>query len=309
MIKKAIVTGAGGFIGSALTKKLLEQGTYVIGVDISETMLKKFETYENFKPIIAGFDTYNTLSEKISDRDIDVFFHFALKGSFGESLKDYTLQLYNAEGACKAIQAAINCDCRKFILAGTANQFEVINYLTLEKYEPRYTCIYSAGKIAADVMCKTIAFNEGIEYNCGLIAMAYGEGNFSRVSLPNVVISKLLKNEIPDLIEGNNIYDMIYIDDITEAFIAIAKRGGNLKNYYIGHRKPKLFKENMNMIRDAINTTIQLNFGAYKDVPSGMDYSKIDLNALYNDTGFECKADFRESILKTAEWVKTLNWE
>ena len=59
----------------------------------------------------------------------------------------------------------------------------------------------------------------------------------------------------------------------------------------------------MTDIRDILNPQAQLLFGEDKDTIN-MDYSQVDLNALYNDTGFECKTDFRDSILKTAEWLK-----
>lgn len=307
-MKKVIITGAGGFIGGALTEKLLEQDISVIGIDISEKSMSQFSKYEKFTPIIADFSKYEQLHEIIMDRDIDIFYHFALKGGFGTSLKDYSLQLYNADGACKAIDAAIKCSCKKFVLSGTANQYELINYIDKDYFEPRYTCIYSAGKLAAEFMCKTLAFNKQINYNAGLIAMAYGEGNKSTVSLPNIIINQILNKQEPKLIQGNNIYDMIYIDDIVSAFIAIGEYGQNMKSYYVGHRKPKIFRKIMTELRDVLNPDINLHFGAYKDVTSGMDYSKIDLDALYNDTGFECKSDFRESILKTAEWVKTLEF-
>ena len=47
-----------------------------------------------------------------------------------------------------------------------------------------------------------------------------------------------------------------------------------------------------------------LEFGYYPD-DGYIDYSEIDLNALYQDTGFECKADFDDSIRKTAAWLKS----
>ncbi len=47
-------------------------------------------------------------------------------------------------------------------------------------------------------------------------------------------------------------------------------------------------------------------FGEFND-GANIDYSQRDLDALYNDTGFECKSDFHESILKTAEWLKARN--
>ena len=63
------------------------------------------------------------------------------------------------------------------------------------------------------------------------------------------------------------------------------------------------FRNIISKIRDIIASDIELGFGEYPDAPS-VDYSLIDLDALYRDTGFECKADFKESILKTAEWIR-----
>ena len=76
-MKKAIVTGAGGFIGGALTELLLDKGMTVYGVGISEKALGRHTGKANFYPIIADFTKYGSLHEQIEERDIDVFYHFA----------------------------------------------------------------------------------------------------------------------------------------------------------------------------------------------------------------------------------------
>ena len=306
-MKRVIVTGAAGFIGGAFVKKLLQQGVTVYGVDISAENLEKLKQYGDFIPIVADFSKYDKLCELVGKKGFDVFYHFAWQGVFGEAFKNYSLQLNNAKFACDAIMAAISLDCTKFVMAGTYNEFEIKNFINSETFTPRYTCIYSTAKMSAELICKTLAYNNGIEYNAGLICMAYGEGNRSKM-LANVVINQLNNNISPKLIKGNNLYDMIYIDDIVNAFIALGEKGVDLKSYYVGHRSLKTFRELMTEIRDILSPETSLLFGEYKDTVN-MDYSMIDLNALYNDTGFECKADFKESILKTAEWVKSLNME
>ncbi|MBP0956433.1 MAG: NAD(P)-dependent oxidoreductase [Oscillospiraceae bacterium] len=306
-MKKVIVTGATGFIGGALTKKLLSMGVKVYGIDINAERLEAMKKYGDFVPIVADFTKYANLSEIINESGFDVFFHFAWQGVFGDSFKDYRLQLNNAAYAADAIMAAKSLDCHKFVLAGTYNEYEIENFMRSDSFTPRYTCIYSTSKMAAELVCKTLAFQNGIEYSAGRICMAYGEGNRSKM-LANIVINQLNNKKNPKLIEGNNYYDMIYIDDITDAFIAIAEKGHNLKSYYVGHRKLKIFRELFTEIRDILCPEAELGFGEYKDTVN-MDYSLIDLEALYNDTGFECTADFKDSILKTAEWVKSLNWE
>ena len=304
MMKKVIVTGAGGFIGGALTKKLLDKNIIVYGVDISENMLEKFGGYTNFIPVIADFSKYEKLHEMIHD-DIDVFYHLAWQGVFGEAFKNYELQLNNAKYACDAIVQAIKIKAKKFVFAGTMNEYEMNKYIVADYFEPRYTYIYSTAKQAAEAIGKTLAFNNKIEFCCGRIAMAYGENNYSMM-IPNVVMKNLLSNTPCKLIEGNDPYDMIYIDDIADAFYAIGEKGHNMKSYYVGHRNIRTFKEIIKNIAEILNPDCPLLFGEYPDVPSGVDYKNIDLNALYNDTGFECKSDFKESILKTAEWLRSI---
>ena len=300
-MKKVIVTGAGGFIGGALTEFLLNKGVTVYGVDISEKSFARHKGKDGFIPIIADFTKYEHLHEMIKD-DIDVFYHFAWQGVFGEPFKDYRLQLSNAASAGDAITEAVRIGCKKFVFAGTYNEIEVADFIDMSGQNPRYTCIYSAAKTAAEIICKTIAANSGIEYSAGLTSMSYGENNRSMM-LANVVLKQLVNGESPKLIEGNIPYDFIYIDDISRAFYAIGESGKHLKSYYIGHRKLKLFKEWLTEIGKIVNPTVELKFGAYPDDAS-RNYDKIDLDALYNDTGFECQSDFRESILKTAAWVK-----
>ena len=154
----------------------------------------------------------------------------------------------------------------------------------------------------AELIGKTLSYNEKMEYITALVAMPYGEGNFAN-TLPNIVMKQLMEGMTPKLIEGNNLYDLIYISDVAEALYFIGEKGRNFKRYYIGHRKLETFKEIMCKIRDIISPNTELKFGVYPDAPA-LNYNMIDLDVLYVDTGFEVKADFEESILKTAEWLK-----
>lgn len=301
-MKSAIITGAGGFIGGALTEKLLSKGVHVTAVDIDKNKLSQRFKHPNISFVEASFDDYPNLYNLIKD-SADVFYHFAWQGVFGETFKDYELQLNNAKYSCIALETAIKLGCSKFVFSATNNEMEIKKYLlSNEEIKPRYTCIYSTSKLAAEMICKTLACQKGIQYSAGMIAMAYGENNRSQM-LPNVVISQLLNKQSPKLVKGNNSYDMIYIDDIADAFYCIGEFGKNMKSYYVGHRQLRSFREIITEIRDILAPDVELRFGEYPD-NLDMDYSLVDLDALYNDTGFECKADFRDSILKTAEWIK-----
>lgn len=302
-MKKVIITGANGFIGKSLTKKLLSMDCIVYGVVRKKESLQDIKCH-NLIIIESDLNDYETLTEKINDKDIDVFYHFAWNGTFGESFKDYHLQLNNAACAGDALMAAVKIGCGKFVFAGTIVELEVKRYINMNECKPRISCIYGTAKMAAEMICKTLAYQNNMNINIAIIASAYGEGDKSNM-IQNVLLKAFHKNQSPKLINGENLYDWIYISDVVDAFIAIGEKGKNFKTYYVGHRSLKTFEEFVTKTRDIVAPDIELKFGELKDMTE-TDYSLIDLDVLYNDTGFEAKADFEESIKKTSKWIENM---
>ena len=91
--------------------------------------------------------------------------------------------------------------------------------------------------------------------------------------------------------------------------IAIGEKGKNKKEYYVGHRKLKTFKEWMIEIRDNVAPDIELKFGEFKDNQQ-INYDEVDLDALYRDTGWECHYELKDKIICTAQWVsENVKWD
>lgn len=301
-MKTVAITGVGGFLGSHLCDRLLKMGVHVYGIDVKLEFQSKFTECPNYTPIVADFEHYKELHTLITE-PIDVFFHFAWQGGLLQnSFWDYELQLSNAKYACDAFQEASLMGAKRFVNSGTNNQIEITQFLNSKDFTPRGTTIYASAKIALELMCKTLATKSETDFVGCMIPMPYGDGNRS-MQLFNVVAKNLIDGTSPKLIEGNNLYDMIYIGDIVDAFIAIAEKGKAGRTYYIGHRKLKTFRKWIEDIRDIVAPNVELKFGEYRD-PLNMDYNCVDLDQLYNDTGFEANSNFEETIKETFEWIK-----
>ena len=83
-MKKAIVTGANGFVGTAVCKELAEQGVEVIAIvrHPSEAIAQIAEN-KNLRIVYSDLSNFGKLAELIPDRDIDALYHFAWVGSAG----------------------------------------------------------------------------------------------------------------------------------------------------------------------------------------------------------------------------------
>lgn len=302
-MKKVIITGASGFIGKALCKRLLNDGYYVYAVVRNKEKMKDIVENNNLKIIVLDLKNYIDLWKHIDDK-VDYFFHLSWDGVSGDALTSYERQLKNVKNACDTIISVSKMKVGKFIFAGTVNELEIVSYINKYNIFPRMACIYGSSKLLAEMMLKTLAFNNNILINIALIGSIFGPNDESRM-VQNIVISELLKGNSPKLVGGDMMYDWVYIDDVVEGLIKIAELGIPQKSYYVGHRKFRTFREIIEETRDIINPTIKLEFGTIKDY-TNIDYTLIDIEELYKDTGYEAKADFINSIKETAEWVKKL---
>lgn len=300
-MKSAIITGVGGFIGSHLCNRLLNDGVKVYGIDVVDTVHERF-CNPNYIPITATFEDYGHLHELINE-PADVFFHLAWAGGLLQSsFIDYELQLSNAKYACDAYMEAVEIGCKRFVNSGTNNQVEIKQFINTLDFQPRTTCIYATAKTALELIIRTLATKHETEYVATMIPMPYGEGNRS-MQLFNVVMKSLIEGKSPSLIEGKNLYDMVYIEDIVGAFISVAEKGKSGRSYYVGHRELRTFRFWIEEIRDIVAPNVELKFGEYKD-PLDLDYSLVDLDLLYKDTGYECKTKMKEILPGLTEWIK-----
>ncbi|MDE6594293.1 MAG: NAD(P)-dependent oxidoreductase [Oscillospiraceae bacterium] len=301
-MKKVIVTGAGGFVGRALTKKL-SADCFVYALAYSEKEKNNIPNNPNTKILVGDLSDPNSFVCEIND-DIDIVYHLAWCGISTAEYKDINVQKRNFELSINAVKLAEKTRAKRFVFVGS-NQEYVYGKNSIDN-EIVNASIYGVCKRCCNQLCQVIA-KDKMEYVSTAFTNVFGVGDYSKRTA-NVFIHKMLSGESLDLIEGNNLYDWTYIDDAVDGLIAAGFCGKSDKQYYIGNRQLRTFREIMINVSQVIGSNVELNFGRYTDT-TYTDYLKFDLDALYNDTGFECKADFRESILKTAEWVKCLDWE
>ena len=300
-MKTAVVTGAGGFIGGALTYRLAEKGYKVYALVISEKEKGRLPLHENIVPVLGNLESFEDVVSYIPC-DINYVYHLAWKGISSADYKNIDIQQENILLSINAFHLAEGLKAKKFIFVGS-NQEYLMDKNSIDNAETNAS-IYGVCKMCCRSLCAVLAKNV-MEFNSLAFTNVFGPGDASKRTA-NFFISKLLKGEALDLIEGNNLYDWIFVDDAVDGIIAVGEKGVNNKQYYVGSRGLSTFRRIIEKVQNILSPSSKLNFGKYAD-NSYTNYAAFALDELFNDTGFECKADFRESILKTAEWVKTLN--
>lgn len=299
-MKKAIVTGANGFVGGATLRELLHHGYEVWAVGHQDHFSNVPED-PNVHKVSCDLAEMKTLPEKIPTGEYDLFYHFAWAGSAGPARADTALQLNNVQWTVDALRAAKELGCRRFVCAGSIVEHETMAAAYTQGNRPGMGYIYGSGKLAAHTMCMSVAANIGIELVWPEITNAYGIGERSP-RLVNTTIQKCIRGEVPQFTAGTQNYDFVYIDDVARAFRLIGEKGKPFHEYLIGSSSARPLRQFLEEMQQAIAPELTFAFG---DVPfTGVDLplSRFDCTETERDTGFRAEVSFAEGCKRTYDW-------
>lgn len=302
-MKKAIVTGANGFVGTALCRELSQQGVNITAVirDESEN-IESIRELPNLSIVYCDLSEFNTLPERIGEKGFDVLYHLAWVGSAGLMRGDADVQIKNIQYACDTAGVCSELECKKMVFACSIMEYEIAALMETD-LTPSANTLYCSAKVAADYMARTVAGSVGVEYIRAVISNVYGPGEMSP-RLINTSLRKMINGEYCSFSSGEQMYDFIYITDAAKTFVKIGEYGIPNRTYYIGSLNPRPLKEFLKEMRDCVDPNITIGLG---DIPfSGVSltYKEFDINAVKNDTGFMPEVSFKEGINKTIDWLK-----
>lgn len=304
-MKKVIVTGANGFVGSALCRELSEHGIEIIAVVRNEEEnISSIEKLDKIRIVYCDMAQFLELDKYISDRDIDVFYHFAWVGTAGPLRGNSDVQLNNLKYTCDTVKACHKMNCRKFVFASSIMEYE-IEALMKTDATPGINTLYCSAKLATDYIARTIAGDLGIDFVRAVISNIYGPGEISP-RLINMSLRKLLNGDHCSFSAGEQLYDFVYITDAAKIFHKLGEQGHANRTYYIGSINPRPLKEFLIEMKDQVNVDIEIGLGEIPFNGISLSYEEFDIMAVKNDTGFVPEVSFAEGIRRTIQWLQEM---
>lgn len=300
MSKPAIaITGASGFIGSAVVRLALEQGLRVAAIVNIRSDLYRLEKLEGY--VLIKYDThfneFNTINQ-LKNFAPDVFIHSGWTG-VNSKLRNDAIQLDNIKITLDSIDLAIQSHAKQWIGIGSHAEYGIYNKRINEDFATNPVTVY--GKVKLSTLWAAQAFCQfhNLDFSWIRLFDPFGPYDNSNWFIP-YIIKELSNGNSPKLTECKQVWDYLYIDDAIEGILTIAK-GHHKGIYNIGSGDPISLKEVITKIKNLMHSHSEPEYGAVPYNPDQVMHLEAGIDKI-KALGWKPKTSIDDALRATIEY-------
>lgn len=313
-MKKVLVTGADGFIGSHLTESLLEKGYDVKAF----TYYNSFNTWGWLDTLSKEkLDQIEVFSGDIRDpngvreamKGIDQVFHLAalIAIPFSYHSPDSYVDT-NIKGTLNVLQAARDLGTEKIMVTSTSEVYGTARYVPIDEKHPyQGQSPYSATKIGADRLAESFYRSFNLPVAIVRPFNTFGPRQSARAVIPTIITQLLAGKEEIKLGSLTPTRDFNYVKDTAAGFIAIAESDKTIgQEINIATQREISIGDLANEIIAQINPKAQIICDEQRLRPEKSEVNRLlGANAKIKElTDWKQKYTFEQGIAETIEWIR-----
>ncbi len=215
--RRCVVTGAGGFVGTALCRRLCDAGAEVHALGRSE---RPAESAPCTSWTVVDVTAPAKVKSALEAVRPQLIFHLASKVSGSQSIAMVLPILQaNLVGFVNVALAATELQCERMVTVGSLMEPDM--QLPAVPSSP-----YAAAKFAASCYARMFASLYDLPVTTARLMMVYGPGQLDFTKVVPYVTSQLLSGRTAELSSGKQQFDWVFVADVVDALLRIALTSG-----------------------------------------------------------------------------------
>jgi len=310
-MRKIMVTGGAGFIGSNFVRMILaeHEDCFVVNLDKLTYAgncenLAGFMDNANHKFVKGDICDAALVAKLIDENKIEAIINFAAESHVDRSLVEPGIFIEtNVTGTLTLLKAALDKNVQRFVQISTD---EVYGSLGPEGLFTEDTPVspnspYSASKAAADHLVRAFGHSWGLEYNITRCSNNYGQYQFPEKMIPLMINNALNDKELPIYGDGLYVRDWLYVYDHCTAVWKVLTDGRAGEVYNIGGNNEKTNMQVVGLILERLGKDDSL-IKHVKDRPGHDRRYAIDSSKAMGELGWAPSVTFDEGMNRTIDW-------
>ncbi len=296
-----ILTGATGFIGSAVLAELIERGARPV------VLLRAGSDRRRIASLGGGFKTITLerlddvpVIAQLSQHQPKVFIHCAWRGVFGQERNTEYQVSENIPLTLETVKLAAACGCRQWIGLGSQAEYGNPNRVVDESAPICPTTIYGKAKLAAGIAALALCEARGLAGAWLRVFSTYGPGDHPQWFVP-YVIHEFLCGRAPRVTRCEQRWDYLFVKDAARAIVSVAD-GGTDGVFNVGSGTASRLRQVVEIIRCELGTPLEADFGAIAYRPHQVIHLQADITKLAAATGWQPQVSLQEGLRETVSW-------
>lgn len=330
--KTILVTGAAGFIGFHLCRRLLEDGYQVAGIDnlndyydvrLKKARLEQIQNIKNFRFFKISLEEKDTVLNLFLSEKFDYVVNLAAQAGVRYSLiNPYAYVDSNIYGFLNILEGCRHNKIRHLIFASSSSVYGLNTKMPFSTHHnvDHPISMYAATKKANELMAHTYSYLYGMPVTGLRFFTVYGP--WGRPDMALFIFTKAILDGKPiDVFNfGRMKRDFTYIDDIVEGIVRVLDKvpesnrdwnGDNpdpstsiarYKLYNIGNNNPVELMRFIEILEDCLGKKARKNLLPIQ--PGDVPETYADIDDLTTDAGFTPSTNIENGIRKFVEWYK-----
>lgn len=303
--RRVFITGAGGFVGANITRRLLKEN-YDVHI-LSRTTTPSWRLKDIWNQITyykGDITNFPSVKKAIQKTQPDYIIHLAAYGAYHYQTDMDKIINVNIEGTKNLLEASKEILYKCFIHTGSSSEYGFKNTAMKEDDSCNPVSYYAVTKLAATNLCKVFSHTNNKPIVTFRLFSIYGPYEEPTRFIPTIVKS-LIKNEQIKLTPGNQRRDFIYVDDVCDVFVKAFDQGFKIKGEIcnIGTGKEYTNDEVVKSLFTVTRKKTEIKKGEYPK--RNWDTPHWKANTIHSQKllGWKPKDTLDTGLKKTYSWV------
>jgi len=310
-MKKVLVTGADGFIGSHLTEMLVKQGYHV-------KVLSQYNSFNNWGwlenvnckkdiEILTG-DIRDSNYCKTISRNVEIIFHLAalIAIPFSYLAPDSYVET-NIKGTLNICQAAKENGISRLIHTSTSEVYGTAQYVPIDEKHPLHAqSPYSATKIAADAMVTSFYNSFDLPVTIARPFNTYGPRQSARAIIPTIITQIASGKKEIKLGDTSPTRDFSYVEDCCRGFIMLAESEKTIgETINIGSNSEVSIADVLKLIKELMSSDVTFVNDEQRERPKKSEVFRLwcDNKKINELVGYKPQVNIQDGLKKTIDWM------
>jgi UDP-glucuronate 4-epimerase len=313
-VRRVLVTGAAGFIGSTLVDRLLAEGREVVGFDNFDPFYPEEQKRRNlraalesgrFRLVRGDIRDAKAVERVFADGGFDGVAHLAALAGVRPSIDRPALYAdVNVNGTAVLLEAACRHGKPRFVFASSSSVYGEREDGPFRETDPieRPISPYAATKRAGELIAHTFHYVHGLDVTCVRIFTAYGPRQRPDLAI-RAFAERMLRDEpIPVYGDGSSLRDFTFVGDLVDGLVRALDRPLGFRILNLGAGSPVVLLDVIRAIEAALGRPARIDWLPRQ--PGDVSRTWADTSAAREALGYAPATSLAQGIGRFVAWLR-----